>query len=666
MRKLLKMFHFPRHYPTLYIDKNKSIVAHNVTTPAKTLAHNGLGFAFLFGLLGISFQASALNRIQTENALPGSSAWYEFYVLGSNAADNVHGLEGYADKDSVNVGGSISFYVNANPSRYPTYSITVYRLGWYGGMGGRKMMDPVSRASESQIIPTPDPVTGLVQANWTNPYTLNIPSTWTSGIYIATIVGDGWEEGRYIPFVVRDVNRTSDYLFQSSTTTYQAYNAWGGKSLYGYNSDSTPVNGQVGTNVPARKISFNRPYDVGGGLGSLLNWEINMLYFMEKEGYDVTYQSNTDTHEGDGGLLNHKAVLSVGHDEYWSKDMRDNFENARAHGISLGFFGANDAYWQTRTENNNRTLISYKDFAVTEDPLAIDTDTSNNHLITSRWRNGAPGDFRPGANLPENALIGVMYAFGPRGTSVLNTNIISTKSDPNRPQWPSPHWVYNNTRVQVGEVFPGLLGYEADRIFDNGSTPAGLEIIAASPVPVGVIDHDSPASANYDPANPKSHMTVYSKACSITPCQNPVSTVFATGSIQWVWGLNTSFKWPYIDPIASVQGVARNVLARMVNPPALAAASTATTPSGTIPITLAETIPSTVAAAVSNVLAAIIPTASAAAAPAKNNANPNANFNKTKLAKRIIDLIKHEQSVEKLKLKKHREKVKGSDEKEDI
>lgn len=253
-----------------------------------------------------------MNKIQEENAKLGSPEWDQFYRLGKDGG-NPHDLEGYANKDSVNIGGSISFFVNANSARNPNYTLTIYRLGWYNGVGARKMTfyvpDPkiwnywnvkavtsVPLKSATQTLPLPEPKTGLIQANWVKPYTLNIPTNWVSGVYVAALVGNTTQEGQYIPFVVRDVNRSSDYLFQSSTTTWQAFNNWGGKSLYGYNCGSQP----------SRKISFSRPYADDAGLGSLNGWEINMLRFMEREGYDVTYQSNMDTHSGNGGLLTTK------------------------------------------------------------------------------------------------------------------------------------------------------------------------------------------------------------------------------------------------------------------------------------------------------------------------------------------------------------------------
>ena len=177
---------------------------------------------------------------------------------------------------------------------------------------------------------------------------------------------------------MRDDDRPSDLLFQSSVTTVQAYNAWGGKSLYFANS----VNGA------ARVVSFNRPYDAsygGGGAGELFvanfngpGWEYNMLRWLERQGYDVTYATDIDTHERADLLSSHRAFLSVGHDEYWTWQMRDHVEAARDRGVHLAFLSLNVSYWQVRLDPSaitgapNRTMIGYKNAALSSDPYARD------------------------------------------------------------------------------------------------------------------------------------------------------------------------------------------------------------------------------------------------------------------------------------------------------
>src|SRR6185312_6218223 len=276
------------------------------------------------------FDARAANTIQIENAKQGTTAWQL-----SNYASN-HEIEGYASATSVNRGGQIKLFVNTIDRNF---TIEIYRTGWYGGTGGRLIAPAMQLAGTAQpSCPTVDS-TGLIECNWANPYVLRIPndtadsSDWASGVYLAKLTGSSGRQS-YIVFVVRDDARPSDYLFQSNVDTYQAYNNWGGRSLYAYNSD-----------FQARKVSFNRPYIDSQGAGQYLyGYEYPMVRFLEREGYDVTYASDLDVHENANLLSSKKADLVVGHGEYWSWEMRANITAARDRGVGLAFLSANDCY----------------------------------------------------------------------------------------------------------------------------------------------------------------------------------------------------------------------------------------------------------------------------------------------------------------------------------
>lgn len=461
---------------------------------------------------GLASTAQANNPILLENNKPGTYDW----ELSDWSGHNV--IEGYANKTSVPRGSTISFYVNTTASRY---TIEIFRLGWYNGAGGRRMTSAVSRKGIRQTIPAPAAGTGLIECRWTNPYTITIPNTadptdWASGIYVAKLTANTAPQ-RYIPFVVRDDARVAPYQFQASVTTAQAYNSWGGKSLYNFSSS----NGQR-----AYKVSFNRPYSDGWGTGDLLNdwsgWELNMLRFMEREGYDVTYCTNIDTHSRANQLVNCKAMLSVGHDEYWSWQMRERFEAGRNSGKHLGFFTANAAYWQVRLENGfngaaYRTLVCYKD-AYAQDPNY--NDPAKHQFTTTTWRD-------PIVNRPEEALLGVQYAYYPVDADIVISN--------------ANHWVFANTGLRNGDALPGLCGYEADRIFGIG--PANVVQLAHSPL----VDENGAGASD---------MTIYQHSSG--------AHVFATGSMQWAWGLDDFFAgWSHPYRVSdAAQQITRNVLAR--------------------------------------------------------------------------------------------------------
>lgn len=455
--------------------------------------------------LSIPGLASASNPIAAENARPGTDRWQ----LKATARNRE--IEGYGSATSVNRGESISFFVNTPE---PSFKIQIFRLGWYGGLGGRAVTTEISLPGLSQPTPSPAPDTGLIECAWQPSHTVTVPDDWVSGAYLAKLTAVTSEKQNYVTFIVRDDERSSDLLFQSSVTTNQAYNNWGGKSLYQFNS----------TGPVARKVSFARPYERGAGAGDFVDrWEYNMLRFLEREGYDVRYVTNIDTHARPQLLSTAKAFLSVGHDEYWSWEMRENVTAARDRGIHIGFFSANVCYWKIRFENGRdgapyRTIVGYKEQALAEDPFASDP-----RRVTNTWRH-APTSF------PEESLIGVMYV-----DSQIDADIVI--SNPG-------HWVFGGTGLRAGDRLPGLLGYEVDRIFGNG--PPGVELLARSPYTRG----DNAVTGFSD-------MTVYTAPGG--------AVVFATGSIQWSWGLDD-----YNDGRrttrrnASAEQITRNVLRRFI------------------------------------------------------------------------------------------------------
>ncbi len=447
----------------------------------------------------------AANPIQIENAKPGTGDWRLF-------SEAVNGeIEGYASATSVNQGESISFYVNTTSS---TYQLDIFRLGWYGGEGGRRVADTVVRTGVQQVIPTPDPVTGLTECNWVDPYTITIPNDWVSGAYVVklTTIGTSSPKNKYILFVVREDSRQANHNFQLTVSTAQAYNSWGGKSLYGAS--------------PARKVSFNRPYVDGSGTGIFLwRWEYNAIRFLEREGYDLTYTTNIDTHRRGHLLLNARSFLSIGHDEYWSWEMRTNVENALASGVNLGFFSANTCYWQVRFEPStingalDRTMVGYKSAALSSDPYALDGDPSNDNRITTLWRD-AP------VNRPEAALIGVQYIYYPVDEAIVIDDVTSQP------------WVFAETGLTTGSSLPGLLGYEVDAM--NQFTPPGTVRLGHSPFPTagGTMHSD---------------MTIYDAGAA---------WVFATGSIQWAWGLDSwnGHNHPNAPVSHGARQITRNIL----------------------------------------------------------------------------------------------------------
>jgi len=306
--------------------------------------------------------AAAGNPIQQENSLPGTPGWNDF------AADlKPDTISGFGSVISVNLGSSIDFYVTTTA---PSFTIDVFRTGYYQGIGARLVQSLGSFTGLHQAIPLPDPVTGIIACtNWTKATTLQIPATWVTGVYLAKLTSSTGNSS-FIFFVVRNDSGTEDLLFQTSVTTYQAYNTWGGTSLY-----NNLTNLSVYPYAHATKVSFDRPFNPGdsNGAGHYLFYENKFVYWLESQGYNVAYTTDVDTDLGKPALTNHKGFLSVGHDEYWSMGMRANVQNAINAGVNAAFFSGNAVYWQIRFEPNpsgvpNRVQVGYKDFATLAPP----------------------------------------------------------------------------------------------------------------------------------------------------------------------------------------------------------------------------------------------------------------------------------------------------------
>jgi len=317
------------------------------------------GLAALLAAAGLAGGPSP-NPIQIENALPGAAvaSWLQPAYPPAN-------VQGYASEESVLPGETVHFHVSTADGE--RYRIEVYRLGWYGGSGARLLTCLPGCGGDEPGRTYGKPSFEGGPAGWPVTDTLTVPSSWVSGYYYAllrvTSSGDDYDTRGWIAFVVRDPpTRRSQILVQVPVNTWQAYNPWGGKSLYTFNSSG---------GVHGTRVSFERPliYTAQGPFEA----EYNLVRFLEREGYDVSYQTDVDTDVDPDSLLRHRLVVVAGHDEYWSKRMRDAFDAARDAGTNLAFTGSNAAYWQIRYEDDHHTIVGYKDYPDPEPDPALKT-----------------------------------------------------------------------------------------------------------------------------------------------------------------------------------------------------------------------------------------------------------------------------------------------------
>ncbi|MCW1971063.1 MAG: hypothetical protein KIH69_023385 [Anaerolineae bacterium] len=538
----------------------RSVIALAVTVAGLTIGNNSL-------IRSSQAQPDIvnLNPIQTENQNTGSTGWQIDYDNPSTkVADDINGqIRGYASSTSVQRGNSINFHISVKPAQQ--YTIEVYRLGYYQGKGGRLMLTTPQLNGTQQPTCPQTAQTGLVQCNWAVGYTLNVPGTWLDGYYVAMLKNaQGWRS--QIIFVVRDDARTADFVMQIPVLTYQAYNNYPvgtniGKSLYDYNSQTGPSPSKIGLlantgSYRAVKVSFDRPYSNLDMSNHGIFWEVYMIQWLEREGYNVTYITDIDAHTNPNRLKQSKGTITVGHDEYWTKEMRDGWDAARDAGVDLAFFGANDAYWQVRLDPNtvngaaNRVVTCYKDRE--EDPYT-DLDPLGPGLTewhrTTQFRMLTPPR-------PEQMLIGIQYSSYAVDTSALQYYQPYVAQN-------TSHWVYAGTSMTNGAQIPHMMGNEIDHLFITTTRASGEVIQMAPPISLSYtilqqgpfIGANLPSNTNYTTPNDFTQSTIY---------QAPSGAyVFATGTLAWPWGLLGSGQ---ADP--RVEQITRNVLNRfLINQP---------------------------------------------------------------------------------------------------
>jgi hypothetical protein len=444
--------------------------------------------------------AQASNPVAAENTCRGSTGWQ-----WSGDAPGPTDIEGFVTPASVNAGDNIRVFVTTTT---PTYTFQIFRLGWYSGLGGRLMYSSPAEQGIDQPPPTIDPQTHAVRCDtWQGGPTVAIPASWVSGMYVIKFhSADG--HSRYTPLVVRDDASQAPIGFQASFLTYQAYNEWGGYSLYiGVN----PI-----THIPdavhrAYVVSFDRPYSSREGLGDFPRSEFNLIRWLERESYNITYFSDMDVHASANPVQGRRLLIVGGHDEYWSTAMREHVTEARDSGTSLAFFSANNVYWHVRLQDSpfgaDREMICYKDALL--DPMYRKQPLET----TTHWRDG------PIRN-PENRLLGEMYQGIVMYHGVVNEGAIAPLV-----LAPDARQFLKGTGLTVGSSIPSVVGGEYDTISAADLNERPLMLLAGSPVRcnpgVSACPSDGWAISN---------ATLYRMPNG--------AAVFDAGTFYWSWGLD--------------------------------------------------------------------------------------------------------------------------------
>jgi hypothetical protein len=460
-----------------------------------------------------------------ENRMTGSSGWDLDRVPA--------GVEAYLGAASVAPGGALSLRARGTG----TVSVEWYRLGWYGGAGGRLLRTDHGVQLRNQPRYTVDATTGLIECGWTPVLQTEAPAGVKSGMLLAVLRNPAGQSVANCPIVLRpdpSIARRAPVLFVSASSTWQAYNAWGGADFYGNNGHHRISATQ---DHRAAQVSYDRPYLLDSGAGYLRRWELQFIRWAERNGRDIEYMADVDLERNPGLVDGRRLVVMCGHPEYWSRPMRARIEAAVAQGINVAFITGNEVYWQTRIEDGPAgpatRLTSYK--SRTADPIMA----THPELTTCRWREAPVSD-------PEATLIGQMYG------SIVHRVADWIVREPR-------HWLYEGTGFGDGDRIRNLVGQEFDTFFPDLAQP-GTVLLARSPVEV---ERRSSLDPGATPSPPFHTSTVYAAQSG--------ATVFAAGTFQWSWALDGYGNRSYlgvqtpVDP--RVGRMTRNLLDRLGDGP---------------------------------------------------------------------------------------------------
>lgn len=434
-----------------------SLAASLVSTAAESLAADHPEAKSDATKPGAAASPSSPNPLVAENAKPGATDWQLTRVRVDAEGFRAPAIEGYCSRQSAAAGDEVVVMVSTDPVR--EFEVEIFRMGYYGGRGARLMTKLGPFVGRKQPTPAPGEK-NLHECKWEPSFKFTVAADWPSGVYLGrlTTVVDRDKEPywqSYIVFVVRD-DRPAGILFQCSDNTWQAYNSWPNNySVYTH---------PKGVQGPWADVSFDRPYGreaqhsgvvndpLTVGSGEFLPFEFPLAYWLEKNGYDVSYCCNSDMMTPDRGLRC-KAFISVGHDEYWDIRQFRSVEKMRDEGVSLLFLSGNSVCWVT--------------------PMRASSDGAPNRIMFRGGPYGgqnkyaldrlkADGPF-PDHGPDEGLLMGVRNIDPVNGGG----DWICVKPE---------HWIFEGTGMKAGDSIPGLIGWE---YHGQPAEIPGLEVVAA-------------------------------------------------------------------------------------------------------------------------------------------------------------------------------------------
>jgi hypothetical protein len=436
--------------------------------------------------------------IAAANAQPGTSSW--FVPVNQRAPQTE--LAVWASPYALRFGDTLDVYIHATRG---AVAITVYRMGWYRGTGGHIVYQHSGIAATVQPACS-QPFPGPVSCPWTRTLGIPVGDDWVSGIYLIKVV-DQANLAAYYPVVLTDP-RPAAFVAVVPQFTWQAYNTYGGSSLY--TSNQSEDSGEVDVRSFAHFVSFERPYASNGGASYILDdfksHDLRDLRFLERSGYDVTYASSVDFTEASRGVPHPtRALLFIGHDEYWTYHERSIVQAMRDGHTHLAFFSGNDAFWNIRLTPGAVTAGAAS--VITCFKLDRDPDAGADSLVTTEFR------MKP-VDRSEDALTGIEYVVGTSSKPLQPLVVSDTAIGPEAATFLA------TAGLKAGDVIPSQIGIEGDRIIPDRSAPRNLQVLFKSPI----------QPKFFVPYTPYYYTTFYTAPSG--------AGVFAAGDVEWGRGLD--------------------------------------------------------------------------------------------------------------------------------
>jgi hypothetical protein len=504
--------------------------------PRTAIAHPKVGAVSRAAYRWMVPTTGAAPSIAVENRARGTGAWRlpgGANLIGGAARG---AIAGYVAEQAIVAGQMQRVYVNAPGAR--TVTMDVYRMGWYGGTGGRLVLRSAPLRVRSQPPCAHTYATGLTECRWHATLSFAIPTALVSGVYVVRLRASSGAQSDCL-FVVRTAT-PSGLLVQIPTATYEAYNAWGGDGLYP--GGSLRVRATVSTQ--GVEVSYDRPYASETGAGQFFVREVAIVRFLERYGYPATYTTDASIDHDPAQLDGVRAALDVGHSEYWSMRQEQAFARARNRGRSLIFMSSDTMAWRVRyapaTAASSQAgapdhrIVAYKQFA-SRDPQRV----------------GRSGPF-PAGGAP---LMGSAYdgCITPRVRAAASSPPVYRYYSWRPAHALKPRWLFAGTGITPESVFDGMVGYELDE-----RTPA-------SPLRTRLIGASAGASCM-----PETEPSLFRGSTAETTLYTARSgaLVFATGTLGWLYALSPV---PEASPDAPrapdqrVVGMTRNLLARVLS-----------------------------------------------------------------------------------------------------